>query len=77
MADEKKVKIKTVRAVRPLSMATKENPEGTIVPEGKVIEVTEEEAKMFCRSVDGARAYIGERYGEDSRHKIVRAQRVA
>lgn len=68
------VRIRTLRAI---SVPTKENPNNIIEP-GRTVEVSEEQAKEFCdRHFEGGRAYVGERYNDDPRNNIVRAERVA
>lgn len=44
---------------------------------GETVEVTEEEANMFCKPFQGGFAFGGERSVKDSpKHEIVRAKRV-
>lgn len=50
---------------------------GREVAEGQVVEVSELEAEMFCRPVEGTYAFGGERSDSDApRHQLVRAKRV-
>lgn len=50
---------------------------GREVSEGQVVEVSESEAEMFCRPIEGTYAFGGERSDSDApRHQLVRARRV-
>lgn len=73
--ETKMVKIKTILPIR----LTRDG-ESMNVNENQVVEVTEEEAAMFCdKAFVGRFNFSGERYTEDgdaSKQKIVRAVRV-
>lgn len=78
-ASAKRVKIKTMR---PILVDVHQDPktgmvQGTIVPEGKEVEVSEEEARLHCDSkFEGYWAFAGDRYDDNPRHTCQRAIRI-
>lgn len=50
---------------------------GREVAAGEVVEVSETEAEMWCKPIEGTYAFGGERADSDApRHQLVRARRV-